>query len=121
MRKGRFDEVFFLDLPSFESRIDIFKIHLRKRARDPQNFDLNRLAAASENYAGAEIEQAVIAALFAAFEKNRDIQTGDILDAIHDIVPLFKQREHDIKRLREWAGERTRQAAGNERILSYFS
>ncbi|MBQ9816849.1 MAG: AAA family ATPase [Proteobacteria bacterium] len=121
IRKGRFDELFFVDLPDEAARADIFSIHLRKRHRDPANFDCSKLAAEARHFSGAEIEQAVIAGLFAAFAKHREITQDDILDAIQDIVPLYKQREDDIKRLREWASERTRQAANNARVLSYFS
>lgn len=121
MRKGRFDEVFFIDLPDEQARKDIFSIHLKKRRRLPENFDLNILAMHTANFSGAEIEQAVISALFSAFARNCDISTDILLDAIHDIIPLFKQREEEIKRLREWAGERTRNAASRDRVLSFFS
>lgn len=121
IRKGRFDELFFVDLPDIHAREDIFAIHLRKRHRDPSHFDCKKLAIESENFSGAEIEQSIIAALFAAFDKHRELTQDDILDAIQDIVPLYRQREDDIKRLREWASERTRSAANNARMLSYFS
>ena len=120
IRKGRFDELFFIDLPDADARADIFRIHLQKRHRDPDAFDCPRLAALAQNFSGAEIEQAVISALFAAFHAGRDLTHDDICDAIHDTVPLFKQREEDIKQLREWATERTRKAANNARLLSYF-
>lgn len=120
MRKGRFDELFFLDLPDANSRAQIFAIHLKKRGRNPEDFDLHRLAAESVNFSGAEIEQAVIAALFTAFNQDKDITTESVLDELHDIVPLYKQREDDVKELREWASEKTRHAANNARMLSYF-
>lgn len=120
MRKGRFDEIFFVDLPDEQARKDIFQIHLRRRKRDPKCFDCQKLAEEARNFSGAEIEQAVMAALFAAFNQAREVTTEDILDAIQDTTPLFKQREDDIKRLREWAGERTRGADQNARILSFF-
>lgn len=121
IRKGRFDELFFVDLPDEKSRSEIFAIHLRKRHRDPAIFDCPRLAAEARNFSGAEIEQAVIAGLFNAFDKRREVTIDDISDAIQDIVPLYKQREDDIKRLREWATERTRMAANNARLLSFFN
>lgn len=121
IRKGRFDELFFVDLPDEKARAAIFAIHLRRRHRDPAKFDCERMAIESKNFSGAEIEQAVIAGLFNAFDKRRELTQDDILDAIQDIVPLYKQREDDIKRLREWATERTRMAANNARLLSYFS
>ena len=121
IRKGRFDELFFIDLPDENARADIFAIHLKKRHRDPNRFNCKLLAAKSQNFSGAEIEQAVISGLFAAFAQKREITQDDILDAIQDTVPLYKQREDDIKRLREWATERTRSAANNARMLSYFN
>jgi len=74
----------------------------------------------SVNFSGAEIEQAVVAALFTAFNRQKDVSTEGILDELHDIVPLYKQREDDVKELREWASEKTRHAANNARMLSYF-
>lgn len=121
IRKGRFDELFFIDLPDETAREQIYRIHLRKRHRDPAAFDCARLAALAQNFSGAEIEQTVIAALFTAFNAHREITQDDITDAIQDTVPLYKQRIEDIKRLREWATERTRAAANNARLLSYFS
>ena len=121
VRKGRFDELFFVDLPDEDARADIFRIHLRKRHRNTNLFNCNELAEATNFFSGAEIEQTVIAALFNAFSQNRDITQDDILDTIQDTIPLYKQREDDIKRLREWASERTRMAANNARMLSYFS
>ena len=121
VRKGRFDEIFFVDLPDEDARAEIFSIHLRKRHRNANLFNCQELAAESEYFSGAEIEQAVVSALFNAFSQNRDITEDDILDAIQDTIPLYKQREDDIKRLREWASERTRMAANNARMLSYFS
>ncbi len=120
MRKGRFDEMFFLDLPDESSREQIFAIHLKKRGRNPDAFDLKRLALASQNFSGAEIEQAVVASLFSAFNRDEDVTTETLLDELHDIVPLYRQREDDVKELREWASEKTRHAANNARMLSYF-
>ena len=121
IRKGRFDELFFIDLPDEKARADIFAIHLKKRNRNPDLFNCEQLAMKSQHFSGAEIEQAVISGLFAAFAQNRDITQDDIIDAIQDTVPLYKQREDDIKHLREWATERTRSAANNARMLSYFN
>ena len=121
IRKGRFDELFFVDLPDEKARKSIFEIHLKKRHRDPARFNCEQLAMKSLHFSGAEIEQTVIAALFAAFAQHREITQDDIIDAIQDTVPLYKQREEDIKRLREWATEKTRSAANNARLLSYFN
>jgi len=78
LRKGRFDEIFFVDLPTIDARKSVFEIHLRKRRRDPGSFDLQRLATASEGFSGAEIEQAVVAGLYAAFGQNRELSTEDM-------------------------------------------
>src|SRR5690349_14673357 len=78
MRKGRLDEIFFVDLPSNEEREEIFRIHLVKRGRDPQSFDLETLAKRAENFSGAEIEQAVISALYDAFYASVELTTGQI-------------------------------------------
>ena len=121
IRKGRFDELFFIDLPDEKARADIFAIHLKKRNRNPKLFNCEQLAMKSQHFSGAEIEQAVISGLFSAFAHHREITQDDIIDAIQDTVPLYKQREDDIKHLREWATERTRSAANNARMLSYFN
>src|SRR5439155_152580 len=76
LRKGRFDEIFFIDLPSASERTEIFAIHLKRRSRDPGRFDLGRLAELARGYSGAEIEQAIIAGLYAAFEERRDLAHG---------------------------------------------
>ncbi|MBQ1924890.1 MAG: AAA family ATPase [Proteobacteria bacterium] len=120
MRKGRFDEIFFVDLPDESARNEIFAIHLRRRGRDPQNFDCAKLAEEARNFSGAEIEQAVMDALFNAYSHKRELTTDDLLDAIQDTTPLYKQREDDIKRLREWAADRTRGADQNRRLLEFF-
>src|ERR1051326_9216026 len=86
LRKGRFDEIFFVDLPGEAERREIFEIHIRKRKRDPEKFDLNTLAAASVGYSGAEIEQAIVSALYDAFDQGRDITTDDILANIRNSV-----------------------------------
>lgn len=111
LRKGRFDEIFFVDLPAEEERAEIFSIHLKKRKRDPANFDLEHLAAASEGYSGAEIEQAVIAALYDAFDLDREVTTDDILAAVHSSVPLSMTMRESIDVLREWAETRARPAS----------
>jgi SpoVK/Ycf46/Vps4 family AAA+-type ATPase len=111
VRKGRFDDIFFVDLPSAVERKEIFLIHLRKRSRAPERFDIESLAAATEGFSGAEIEQAVIDALYRAFPQNRDILTSDIEAVIKDTVPLSKTMSEDISRLRTWAKDRARPAS----------
>lgn len=103
LRKGRFDEIFFIDLPNLAERREIFAIHIAKRGRKPLDFDLDSLARASENFSGAEIEQAVIAALYDAFETGRDLTTDDMLNALRNTVPLSHTMENQVKALRAWA------------------
>ena len=114
MRKGRFDEIFFVDLPSEEERKEVFQIHLAKRKRDPAKFDMEKLAEATIGYSGAEIEQAVIAALYDAFDLDRDITTEDILATTSQSVPLSMTMKERIDILREWAGTRARPASSEE-------
>jgi SpoVK/Ycf46/Vps4 family AAA+-type ATPase len=111
LRKGRFDEIFFVDLPGEAERAEIFAIHLKKRKRDSAIFDLDRLAEASAGYSGAEIEQAVIAALYDAFDLDREVTTEDILNAIGQSVPLSMTMRETIDILREWAATRARPAS----------
>jgi SpoVK/Ycf46/Vps4 family AAA+-type ATPase len=104
MRKGRFDEIFFVDLPSPAAREAIFRIHLQKRSRTPAEFDLPRLVAESDGFSGAEIEQAISASLFAAFGQNkRPLTTQDILTTLSQSPPLSVTRAEKIAELRAWA------------------
>lgn len=103
MRKGRFDEIFFIDLPGAEEREVIFSIHLKKRRRDKAAFDLPRLAAAAENFTGAEIEQAVISGLYAAFFEKNDCSNDHILAAIAATQPLAVVMREHVDQLRAWA------------------
>lgn len=112
LRKGRFDEIFFLDLPTFDERRDIFSVHLRKRRRLPQDYDLNELAGASEGYVGAEIEQAVIDAMYIGFNDNeREFTTRDIMSALNRQIPLSVSQREIIGALREWLREGRAQSA----------
>ncbi len=112
LRKGRFDEVFFVDLPTLEERESIFKIHLEKRGRDPEQFDLTELAVYSEGYSGAEIEQAIVSALYDAFDEGaRPLTTADIRASLAETVPLSQTMSEEIAELREWASRRARPAS----------
>ncbi len=111
LRRGRFDEIFFVDLPSAREREEIFAIHLRKRGRDPERFDLARLAAETDGFSGAEIEQTVVAALYEAFDRGRDLQMEDLLECVGECVPLSVTMREEIGALRKWAAERTRPAS----------
>ena len=121
LRKGRFDEIFFVDLPKFFERKLIFQIHLDKRARNPKHFDIDKLAELSDSYTGAEIEAAIESALYEAFSDNkRDITTYDIMQSLRDSVPISKLMKEEIDYLRAWAGERARNASnGNSDLRRY--
>ncbi|MEM1184483.1 MAG: AAA family ATPase [Planctomycetota bacterium] len=107
LRKGRFDEIFFVDLPGAEAREKIFEIHLKKRKRDPGKYDLDRLVNASEGYSGAEIEQGVIAALHGAYTaKKSDPSTDAIVKCLEESPPLSVTMAEKIERLRAWASDR---------------
>src|SRR5262245_26505374 len=111
LRKGRLDEIFFVDLPSASERRVIFQIHVSKRGRKPDAFDLDGLAAASEGFSGAEIEQVVISALYDAFYLGRDLQTADMLKSIRETVPLSRTMNERISAIRAWAEGRARFAS----------
>lgn len=103
LRKGRFDEIFFVDLPNLEARTQIFSIHLRKRQRKPADFDLAALAERSDGFSGAEIEQAVVSALHDAFAARKDLATKHILSAMESSPPLSVTMAEKVEALREWA------------------
>jgi SpoVK/Ycf46/Vps4 family AAA+-type ATPase len=103
LRKGRFDEIFFVDLPTAEERKQIFGIHLSLRKQDPAAFDVARLAAATEGFSGAEIEQAVIAALYRCLHQKEKLTTESLLAAVQSTVPLSRSRREDIAALRATA------------------
>jgi hypothetical protein len=111
LRKGRLDEIFFVDLPQPGERRDIFQIHLNKRGRRADAFKLDDLSAAAEGFSGAEIEQAVISGLYDAFYLGRDLETPDILKSIRDTVPLSRTMSEKVSGLRAWAEGRARLAS----------
>ncbi len=106
LRKGRFDEIFFVDLPEADERESILAIHLRLRRQDPAAFDLARLAAASSGSSGAELEQAVISALLQALQEGRTLDTDLVERELAAIIPLSVSRAEDVERLRAFARER---------------
>jgi MoxR-like ATPase len=106
MRKGRFDEVFFVDLPDGQSRENIFRIHLSRRKRDPAGFNLPLLAQKAEGFSGAEIEQAVISGLYRAFAEKTVLADDHLLAEIHATRPLSVLLSERIAALREWAKDR---------------
>ncbi|QKE65613.1 AAA family ATPase [Aquipseudomonas campi] len=107
VRKGRFDELFFVDLPDAAVRADIFAIHLRRRELDPQLFDLNELAAACAGFSGAEIEQVVVSALYAAQARQQTVDQGLLLHNIQSTAPLSVVMAEKLEALRAWAAGRT--------------
>jgi AAA+ superfamily predicted ATPase len=111
LRRGRFDEIFFLDLPTEAERREIITVHLRKRRRDPAVFDIRRLAKECDGFTGAELEQAVIDAMYQAFAEERDVRTEDIITAIARTVPLSKSQREVIERLRAWLRDGRAQSA----------
>jgi SpoVK/Ycf46/Vps4 family AAA+-type ATPase len=121
LRRGRFDELFFVDLPTAAERAEILRIHLGKRGRDPLQFEIDELALAAERLTGAELEQVVAAALYTAFAESRELSGNDLANAIEQTVPLYDTYEERIKELRDWARHRARMASVDGRIAELFS
>jgi SpoVK/Ycf46/Vps4 family AAA+-type ATPase len=107
VRKGRFDEIFFVDLPTPTQRADIFVIHLRRRELDPQQFDVPQLVAATEGFSGADIEQAIVASLYAAQAVRRPATSERVLAEIRRTRPLAVVMRERVASLRRWAKDRT--------------
>jgi SpoVK/Ycf46/Vps4 family AAA+-type ATPase len=106
IRKGRFDELFFVDLPNDKERKQIFAIQLSKRRRDPNQFALDQIAAAARGFSGAEIDAAVQSALYAAYSGKQPLSTQTLLDVLRQTVPLSTTRAEEIEAQRAWARER---------------
>lgn len=113
LRKGRFDEIFFVDLPTPEERKEIFRIHLTKRRREIERFDLEQLASVCDGFSGAEIEQALVAAMYEAFAQDREFTQLDIIAASRATMPLSKTMTEQVTALRDWARQRARPAAAS--------
>lgn len=111
LRKGRFDEIFFVDLPGYDERLEIFSIHLEKRGRTPDKFVLDLLAKETDGFSGAEIEQCIISAMFDAFDKKQELTTTYILNDIRATMPLSVTMKESIQKSREWAKARARIAS----------
>jgi SpoVK/Ycf46/Vps4 family AAA+-type ATPase len=113
LRKGRFDEIFFVGLPSQPERREIFEVHLsRLRPHNLKTYDLDRLAYETPDFSGAEIEQSIVEAMHIGFSENRDFTTDDIVAAVSQIVPLARTAREQIEALQQWA------AAGKARLAS---
>ncbi len=114
LRKGRLDEIFFVDLPNSEERRKILEIHLSKRGRDPAGFDLGLLVEATEGFSGAEIEEAIVSSLYDVFYLEKDLQTQDVISSVRETVPLSRTMSEGISALRAWADGRSRYASRRE-------
>lgn len=101
LRRGRFDEVFFLDLPTLKERREIISVHLRKRNRLERDFDVEALTFASAGYVGSEIEQAIVDGMYAAFDVRREVETADILKALSKQIPLSVSQAEHVEQLRK--------------------
>ena len=112
LRKGRFDEIFYVDLPLADERAEVFRIHLTRRGRDAEQFDVPRLVEASTDFSGAEMEEAIISALFDAFSAREELNTEHIVAALRETVPLARTMDERIGALRSWAATRARNASG---------
>ena len=112
LRKGRFDEIFFVDLPTKAVRKEILSIHLKKKRRDPRDYSVDELAARSAGFSGAELEEAVREGLYEAFAEGRELHTDHIARAIEKTFPLSRTMREQIDGLRQWAKIRARLATG---------
>ncbi|MBT5704760.1 MAG: AAA family ATPase [Verrucomicrobia bacterium] len=112
LRKGRLDEIFFVDLPNEEELKEVIQIHLRKRQRDPAHYQVTSLARLAKDFSGAEIEEAINSALYDAFHSETELTTEHIATAIAQTVPLAQTMDDQIKQLRSWAQGRARMAGG---------
>ena len=117
LRRGRFDEIFFVDLPNYHERMEILRIHLAKRGWKPEKFDIGELSSETEGYNGAELEQIVNSAIIESFARNRMPTQDDLLLARERTVPLSVTMEDEIFALREWARTRCRPATRDSRVI----
>jgi len=111
LRRGRFDQIFFIDLPTEEEREEIFRIHLAKRNNDVSKFDLNQLAKIAKGWSGAEIEQAIISAMYEAFNQGRPLNEDDLFKVFSRTVPLSTTMAEQIKKIKTWAHGRAVRAS----------
>jgi SpoVK/Ycf46/Vps4 family AAA+-type ATPase len=111
LRKGRFDEIFYVDLPSREERAEILKIHLEKRKRDPGLFDIERIAAKTHGFSGSELEEVIVAGLYDAFNEGEELKQEHLEQVIETLIPLSQTMEEQIRGIRDWAKLRARRAS----------
>jgi SpoVK/Ycf46/Vps4 family AAA+-type ATPase len=118
LRRGRWDAVFAVDLPTPEEREQIFAIHLKKRGRNPENFDLRILSKFSDGFVGAEVESAVEEALYIAFDSDRDLETADIARVCKSIVPISKTDAETIRTFRDWIQGRAQNVSRSKELTA---
>lgn len=116
LRKGRFDDIFFVDLPNTAERREIMRIHLERRGRSAADFALDDLAAACEGFSGAEIEQAVLAGMYEAFDRGDELRSEDVERALRTGIPISSTMSHSIRELRAWSKMRARPASTGESV-----
>jgi SpoVK/Ycf46/Vps4 family AAA+-type ATPase len=121
LRKGRFDEVFFVDLPTTVEREQILSVHLGAKGRVAADFDLQALAKRAEFFTGAELEAVITSGLFRAFKRGGELTTEDLSVAIDQTVPLYRTYEEPIKALRAWAKTRARRASTDLRLTELWT
>jgi SpoVK/Ycf46/Vps4 family AAA+-type ATPase len=111
LRKGRFDEIFYVDLPSKDERKEIVKIHLEKRKREPGAFDLEKIAQGTHGFSGSEIEEVIVSGLYDAFNRDEELKQEHLEQVIQTMIPLSQTMEEQIKGIRDWAKLRARRAS----------
>lgn len=113
LRKGRFDEIFFVDLPYKEERKDIFRIHLEKRHRNPKRYDLEKLAGNTKGFSGSELEEIIVCALYDAFDEGCELKQEHLEKSVAEMIPLSRMMGDQIKGIREWAKIRAKAASNS--------
>ena len=114
LRRGRFDQIFFIDLPTRREREEIFSIHLRNKENDPSEFNIPQLAQITKGWSGSEIEQVIISGMYEAFNKNRKLNEDDLFTIFGQSVPLSITMEEQIKKIRSWAHDRAVNASSDK-------
>ena len=120
LRRGRFDELFFVDLPDAKARVTILSVHLRRRNRNAADYDVEALSHECANFSGAELEQVVVGGMHRAFAQNRPLTTVDLRFVAQEMVPLYQTYEENIKALREWSIGRCRTAGRQDAVIDLF-
>jgi SpoVK/Ycf46/Vps4 family AAA+-type ATPase len=120
VRRGRFDEIFFVDLPSPVERSQILAVHLRRRGRDPAAYPVAQIARELEHWSGAEVEQMVSSALFRAYAERVELSEAHLRASARELVPLATLYEEKIQALRQWGQTRARRASADRKTLDLF-